>query len=154
EGYEAVGQVNADIIPTTLLDSLMARLDRLGSAKPLAQIAAVLGREFDCRVLEESVPEPVLSRDLQRLVDSQLLYRSGDAPSTYAFKHALIQEAAYQSLLPRKRQEYHLLAANTLKERFSDLHQPELLAHHYACGGLPAEAVEHWQIAGQRAIES
>jgi class 3 adenylate cyclase/tetratricopeptide (TPR) repeat protein len=157
DGFEAVGQVTAEDIPATLRDSLMARLDRLDSAKPIAQVAAVLGREFDQRVLEvvAAVPVSTLASGLQRLVDSQLLYRSGDA-DTYTFKHALIQEAAYDSLLGTKKKEYHLRVAAALAGRFSELvvNRPELLAHHYAAGGRPREAVTHWHQAGQRAIES
>ena len=158
EGYEAAEQVSADTIPETLLDSLTARLDRLGSAKQVAQLAAVLGREFEFRILTAiaATPEATLSFDLQRLIDAQLLYRSEEAGSSYVFKHALIQEAAYQSLLRRKRQEYHLRVAAALKDEFSELasRRPELLAHHYACGGMAPQAVEYWQTAGHQAIES
>jgi class 3 adenylate cyclase/predicted ATPase len=144
-------------IPATLHDSLMARLDRLATGKEVAQLAATLGRTFPYELLRAVSPldEDTLQQALVRLRDAELLYQRGVPPqATYVFKHALIQEAAYQSLLRSTRQQYHQRIAQVLTEHFPDTAetQPELLAHHYTEGGLGAPAVEYWQRAGERAI--
>ena len=140
-------------IPETLQDSLMARLDRLGAAKDVAQMGAVLGREFSRELLlgVSALDEPALDRALTQLIAAELLTPAGDH---YAFTHNLIQEAAYHALLKSTRQRYHQLAARTLQTRFPDSAeaQPEILAHHFTEAGLYAEAVPYWQQAGQRAI--
>src|SRR5262249_12325695 len=128
-------------IPATLHDSLMARLDRLGPAKELAQIGATLGREFSYEVLPAVLPldEATLPQGLQRLVEAELIYQRGLPPqATYLFKHALIQDAAYQSLLKSTRQQYHRQIAQVLEEHFSETAetQPEVLAQHYTEAGL------------------
>jgi predicted ATPase len=143
-------------IPTTLQDSLMARLDRLGVAKEIAQLGAVLGREFSYDMLHAIAPmdEPMLQRGLAQLVDAELFYQHGHLPqATYTFKHALVQDTAYQSLLRSTRQQYHEQVAQVLVKRFSDTveAQPELLAHHYTAAGLSTPAISYWQHAGERA---
>src|SRR5262249_29702736 len=145
-------------IPATLHDSLLARLDRLGAAKSLAQLGATLGREFPYALLQAVAPwdEETVRQELQQLVGAELLYQRGLPPqATYIFKHALIQEAAYQSLLKRTRQQYHQHIAQVLEGQFPDIvaTQPELLAHHYTEAGSIAQAVGYWQKAGQSAVQ-
>src|SRR5215471_14663534 len=151
-------KLSAREIPVTLHDSLMARLDRLGSAKKVIQVAAVVGNEFSYELLHAI--HPVAEEDLQHalrvLVDAELLYERGMAPdTTYLFKHALIRDAAYEALLRSERRENHRKIAEVLEERFSKIteEQPELLASHYREGGLPERAVPFWQRAGKRALE-
>jgi predicted ATPase len=156
--YEMTGAVSALAIPATLQDSLMARLDRLVTAKAVAQYAAVLGRHFSYAVLHavSQLDEPTLQRELGRLVDAELLYQRGLPPqATYLFKHALIHDIAYESLLRRTRQGYHQRVAQVLETQFPETAaaQPELLAHHCTEAGLNAQAVAYWQQAGQRAIQ-
>jgi predicted ATPase/class 3 adenylate cyclase len=144
-------------IPATLHDMLMARLDRLEGAREVAQIASVIGNEFSWRLLREVAPieEETLRVELKKLADSELLFEEGSAPSTrYRFKHALIQDAAYQSLVRNKRQQYHRQIAQALKERFSEVveAQPELLAHHYTAADLKEAAIPYWQSAGDKAL--
>jgi len=145
-------------IPTTLQDALMARLDRLATAKEVAQLGATLGREFSYELLHTISPsdEVTLQQGLRQLVEAELIYQRGLPPqATYLFKHALIQDAAYQSLLKSTRQKYHQRIANVLDERFAEIKetQPELLAHHYTEAGLTAQAIPYWQRAGQRASQ-
>ena len=156
--YELTGPLPPLAIPTTLHDSLMARLDRLATVKGLAQLGATLGREFSYELLQAVSPwdEGTLQRGLHQLVEAEFLYQRGLPPqATYLFKHALIQDAAYQSLLRSTRQQYHQRIAQVLEARFPELceTQPELLAQHYTEAGLMAQAVPYWQRAGQRAIE-
>jgi predicted ATPase len=136
----------------------MARLDRLATVKSLAQLGATLGREFSYELLQAVSPwdEATLRRGLQQLVAAELLYQQGLPPqAAYRFKHALIQEAAYQSLLKSTRQQHHQHIAQVLEAHFPDLceTQPELLAHHYTEAGLAAQAIPYWQQAGQRATQ-
>ena len=143
-------------IPATLRDSLMARLDHAGAAKETAQWAAVLGREFSYPVLRAVVPydEGHLQDDLAALVEADLVQAQGPAPQVgFTFKHALIQEAAYASLLRQTRQDYHRRIAETLETHFPQVAetQPEVLAEHYANAGLHAQAVDGWLRAGERA---
>jgi predicted ATPase len=154
--YELTGPLPLLAIPTTLQDSLMARLDRLATVKEVAQLGATLGREFTYELLKAVSPldETSLQRELTRLVEAELVYQRGLPPqSRYFFKHALIQEAAYQSLLKSKRQQYHQNIAQVLEERFPETAetQPELLAHHYTEAGLVVQAIPYWQRAGERA---
>jgi class 3 adenylate cyclase/predicted ATPase len=140
-------------IPDTLQDSLMARLDRAPTMREVAQVGAVLGREFAYEILKAIVglEEPQLNTGLGQLVDNELLYQRGRPPrSRYIFKHALIQDAAYQSLLKRTRQQYHLQVGRLLQARFPETVEahPELLAHHYTEGGATEEAVIAWHRAG------
>jgi class 3 adenylate cyclase/predicted ATPase len=156
--YELTSPLPPLAIPTTLHDSLMARLDRLATVKALAQLGATLGREFAYDLLQAVSPwdEGTLRRGLHQLVEAEFLYQQGLPPqATYLFKHALIQEAAYQSLLRSTRQQHHQRIAQVLEERFPETceAQPELLAHHYTEASLMAQAVRYWQRAGQCAIE-
>jgi TOMM system kinase/cyclase fusion protein len=156
--YELAGPLPPLAIPTTLHDSLMARLDRLAAVKALAQLAATLGREFAYELLRAVAPwdEETVQRGLQQLVAAEFLYQRGLPPqATYLFKHALIQDAAYQSLLKSTRQQYHQRIAQVVEARFPEVGatQPEVLAHHYTEAGLMAQALPYWQRAGQRAVE-
>jgi class 3 adenylate cyclase/tetratricopeptide (TPR) repeat protein len=144
-------------IPATLHDSLMARLDRLGAAKEVAQVAAVIGREFSYELLYAVYPtgETNLQQALSRLADAELLYVRGVAPDvTYQFKHALIQDAAYEALLKSRRKELHLIVARSVNESFPALKEahPELLAHHWTEAGEIESAIAAWQKAGERAV--
>jgi predicted ATPase len=145
-------------IPATLADSLMARLDRLSAAKAVAQRAAVLGREFGYPLLAATagLDEPALRHGLARLVDAEILFARGAPPAaTYIFKHALIQETAYESLLRRTRQQLHARVAQVLDERFPArvAAEPEVVARHAEAAGLAATAVTYYQQAGERAWE-
>ncbi len=156
--YVLTGPVSAMAIPATLQDSLMARLDRLVTAKGLAQLGATLGRHFSYALLQAvaQLDEETLQRELQRLVTAELLYQRGVPPqATYLFKHALIQDVAYQSLLKSTRQHYHQRIAQVLETRFPEVvaTQPELLAHHYTAAGCTEQAVAYWQRAGEHASD-
>jgi class 3 adenylate cyclase/predicted ATPase len=157
--YELQGPLHSLAIPTTLHDSLMARLDRLGDAKEVAQLGATLGlRAFPYELLQAVSPwnEERLQHALEQLVEAELLHQRGMPPQvTYVFKHALIQEAAYQSLLKRTRQRYHQRTVHILEQHFPELTEtrPELLAYHFTEAGLPALAIPYWQRAGLRAVE-
>jgi class 3 adenylate cyclase/predicted ATPase len=145
-------------IPSTLYDSLMARLDRLGTAKEVAQIAAIIGRQFSYELLRAISPleETNLTGALNRLVDAELLEQYLSQPRlSYRFKHALIRDAAYESLLKSQRRHYHRKLAEALQERFAETVEarPELLANHFAEAGLIELAIPYWQRAGQRALE-
>ena len=156
---EASISMSSDItIPATLHDLLMARLDQMGAAKGTAQLAATIGREFGFSLLHAvaSVEEETLRQDLRHLVDAELLYHQGaGAQAMYVFKHALIQEAAYTSLLRRTRQSYHQWIAQALERQFPEVttEQPALVAHHYTEAGLRAQALPYWHRAGQQARE-
>jgi predicted ATPase/class 3 adenylate cyclase len=156
--YELTSSLPPLAIPATLHDSLMARLDRLATVKGLAQLGATLGREFSYELLRAVSPwdEAAIQRGLHQLVEAEFLYQQGLPPqTTYVFKHALIQEAAYQSLLKSTRQQYHQRIAQVLEAQFPETveTQPELLAQHYTEAGLSAPAVAHWQRAGERALQ-
>jgi len=156
--YELRAPLRPLAIPATLQDSLMARLDRLATVKDVAQLGAAVGRSFTYELLHalSSLDQAPLQQALTRLVDAELLYQRGEPPAaTYIFKHALVQDAAYESMLKSQRRQYHQRIAQTLEERFRDTRetQPELLAHHYTEAGLTAPALVYWQRAGQRAIE-
>lgn len=158
-------------IPATLLDSLAARLDHLGRAKETAQWAAVLGREFSYPILQACAPyeEGRLQSDLARLIEAELVspVHTGPgevtpsrsrapkvrAPARYAFKHTLVQEAAYASMLKGTRQVYHRRIAEILETRFPQVAEtrPEVLAQHYSNAGLQTQAVDFWLRAGERA---
>ena len=145
-------------IPDTLHDSLMARLDRLGPAKDLAQLGATIGREFSFALISAvSVLEPdALDGQLDLLVASGLVNRRGiDPDAPYVFKHALIQDAAYESLLRSTRQQLHARVADALKADFPDLVrlQPEVLAQHLEQAGRPSDAIGSWQAAYHNAMD-
>lgn len=145
-------------IPTTLHDSLMARLDRLNTAKEVAQIGATIGREFSYDLIRAVSPlnEANLQQALVKLVEAELLYQRGLPPQVrYVFKHALVQDAAYQSLLKSTRQQVHQQIAQVLEGQFPDIiaTQPELVAHHYTEAELNEQAIPYWQQAGERAVQ-
>ena len=158
-----LGAPDSRAIPVTLEDSLRARLDRLGSAKDVAQIGAVIGREFSYALVRAvagtgaggRASEADLHAALGKLTDGDLLYVRGVPPAaTYIFKHALVQDSAYASLLKSRRRALHAAIAAALTEQFPDVveAQPELMAHHYAEAGDIAQAVTHYQRAGERAM--
>jgi class 3 adenylate cyclase/tetratricopeptide (TPR) repeat protein len=145
-------------IPATLQDALLARLDRLAAAKVVAQLGATIGRTFAYDVVQAVVPldAAALQGALAQLVEAEVVAQRGLPPqATYTFKHALIQDAAYQSLLRSTRQQYHQRIAQVLAERFPETAetQPEVLAQHYTAAGLHDQALPYWQRAGQRALE-
>ena len=144
-------------VPASLHASLMARLDRLGPAREVAQIGAAVGREFSHALLAAVIPKPEadLRSALDRLIDAGLLFRQGVPPhATYLFKHALVQDAAYGTLLREPRRALHARIAETLEGQFADIaeSQPELLARHYTEAGLIEKAVSFWRTAGQRSL--
>ncbi|MEY2929425.1 MAG: hypothetical protein RL033_174, partial [Pseudomonadota bacterium] len=151
------------LIPATLQNTLTARLDLLGRAKPTVQLAAVLGREFRREVLQAVwtsvflLSDFELERDLRQLIQSNLLYVRQDPSGSieYGFKHALMQDAAYQSLLRTRRREYHHRVADVLRNRFPALAElsPDLLAQHYSAAEQTWLAVEYWEKAGQQALQ-
>ena len=156
--YELTGRFDELTVPATLQDSLMARLDRLSVAKEVAQVAAVLGRDFQYDLLRAVAPldEPALRQGLTRLVDAELLVQRGSPPSSsYLFRHTLVQDAAYQSLLRSRRRELHRKIANALEKRHGEGRDtpPELLAHHFDEAGLAEPAVAYYRSAGERAEE-
>ena len=156
EHYELSGPLPPLAIPATLHDALMARLDRLATVKVVAQLGATLGHPFAYDLLEAVSPldAATLQRALAQLVEAEVVVQWGLPPqATYTFKHALIQDAAYQSLLHSTRQHYHQRITQVLEERFPDIveTQPELLAYHFTEARLNAQAVPYWQRAGQRA---
>jgi predicted ATPase len=145
-------------VPASLHASLMARLDRLGPAKEVAQIGAAIGREFSHALLQAVVrkPEPELRSALDRLLAAGLLFRQGVPPhATYLFKHALVQDAAYGTLLREPRRSLHARIAETLEGHFQDTvgNQPELLARHCTEAGLSEKAAHFWGYAGMRSLE-
>lgn len=155
---KAVLETGEASIPASLHDSLMARLDRIPKVKEVAQTAACIGREFSHDLLAEitSLGDDQLQDALLQLVSSELVFRRGAAPeATYIFKHALVQDAAYQSLLKSRRQQLHARIASALEVRFADITQntPEVVAHHCTQADLHNEAVRYWIMAGQRAGE-
>jgi predicted ATPase/class 3 adenylate cyclase len=155
ERYELAGPLPPLAIPATLHDSLMARLDRLAPVKEVAQSAAVIGREFSYGLLAAVTEraETDLEAALDQLVASELVFRRGTPPdATYRFKHALVQDAAYQSLLKSSRHQLHAKIAQVLECEFPDA-PAEVLAHHFTEAGLNERAVGYWHKAGERAAE-
>jgi predicted ATPase len=156
--YELTSPLPPLAIPATLHDALMARLDRLATAKLVAQLGAVIGRTFAYELVQAVVPldAATLQGALVQLVEAELVVQRGMPPqATYTFKHALVQETAYQSLLRSTRQQYHQRIAQVLETQFpeSATTQPELLAQHYTAAGLTAQAIPYWQHAGQHALQ-
>ena len=155
--YRLDGPLPPFAIPSTLQDSLMARLDRLATVKEIAQIGAAIGREFSFRLLNAVAgrDEASLISALTRVYESELVLRSGEPPaSRYAFKHALVQDAAYESLLKSRRRMLHRRIAEVLRDGFSGLAEaePELLAHHFTQAGMMEPAIEYWGRAGDLAL--
>jgi class 3 adenylate cyclase/tetratricopeptide (TPR) repeat protein len=150
------GNLTGAAIPVTLRDSLMARLDRLGPAREVAQIGAVIGREFSYELLHavHQIPEAELQTSLRELTEAELTYVRGITPdATYQFKHALIRDAAYEALLKRRRRELHRRVAVTIAEKFPDFSQqhPEVLARHWTEAGETEKAITEWSRAGEAA---
>lgn len=157
--YELKGPLSSLSIPITLRDSLMARLDRQSPGREVAQLGATVGREFSQQLIEMLwAPAPgLLEEGLNQLVDAELLFRRQLGKQTsYVFKHVMVQEVAYESLLRRTREDYHARIVQALEQRFPELaeRQPEVLAHHYTGAGQIARAIPHWQAAAERAIET
>jgi class 3 adenylate cyclase/tetratricopeptide (TPR) repeat protein len=156
EGYRLEGPLPPLAIPDTLQDSLMARLDRLAPVREIAQIGAAIGREFSYSLLRAVVgrDESALKHGLAQLEQAGLVFRRGEPEeAVYSFKHALVRDAAYESLLKSRRQQLHGKIARTLEERFADVvaNQPEIAAHHFTEAGLVEPAIDHWLKAGQHA---
>jgi class 3 adenylate cyclase/tetratricopeptide (TPR) repeat protein len=156
EHYRLDGPLPPLAIPSTLQDSLMARLDRLGTVKEIAQIGAAIGREFNYALLNAVVgrDEASLRAALAQLEDAELVFRTGAPPDArYSFKHALVQDTAYESLLKSRRQVLHQRIALTLEQRFPVLaeSEPEVLAHHFSRAGLADQACLCYERAGDRA---
>lgn len=156
---KAVLETGEATIPGSLHDSLMARLDRIPEVKEVAQIASCIGREFSSSLLAQVArrSEAELEVSLERLADAEIVIRRGTPHEggSYFFKHALVRDAAYESLLRRTRQIYHRQVAELLETNFPEeaAVQPELLAHHYGEAGMPERAIRYWQRAGERAHE-
>src|SRR5262249_47637631 len=158
EGYRLDGPLPPLAIPATLQDSLMARLDRLAPVKEIAQIGAAIGRDFSYSLLRALVgrDETALKNALAQLEDAELVFRRGDPPEAiYSFKHALVQEVAYENLLKSRRQVLHQRIAQALEKEFPETAktEPELLALHYAGAGLADPAISYWQTAAERALQ-
>ncbi len=156
--YLYVGESVRVSIPETLRDSLMARLDRAADVKRIAQVGSVIGREFGYDLVAEIVKmsEAALSAALSRLVASQLASCRGAIPqAVYTFKHALVQDTAYESLLKSQRMTLHAMIAQALEKRWPESRdtKPELLANHYSAAGLFEAAVPYWRRAGQLAMQ-
>jgi predicted ATPase len=143
-------------IPTILLGSLLARLDRLAPVRDVAQVAAAVGREFTAPLVATVAQRParVIEAALAQLVAAELIFPLGASPATaYTFKHALVQEAAYATLLRERRRRLHARIAHVLESEYPEVArtQPETLAHHYSAAGLVERALPYWLGAGQRA---
>ena len=155
--YELSGSVDAITIPDTLHDSLMARLDKLIPVKEVAQVGAAIGREFSYQLMAALTPMSTSELDaaLEKLVESQLVHSRGAPPdATYTFKHALVQDAAYNSMLKRDRLTLHKEIAETLTANFPTISEtePEILAHHYTRAELADAAIPKWLAAGRLAL--
>jgi class 3 adenylate cyclase len=155
--YEYVESGQSITIPATLRDSLMARLDRFAPVKEIAQIGAAIGRQFSYELVQAVSPKAKNELDiaLQQLTDSGLAFRRGTVPeATYTFKHALVRDAAYDSLLKSRRPGLHGKIARVIEDRFPQVAQtePEVLAHHYTQAGLLERGAEYWFQAGRAAI--
>ena len=156
--YKLSGPLAPLAIPSTLQDSLMARLDRLAPVKEVAQLGATIGREFSYELLQAISPldAAVLQQALQQLLEAELVFQRGILPQArYVFKHALVRDTAYQSLLKSRRQQLHQQVAQVLEQQFAELvtSQPELLAHHYTEARLVEQALPYWQQAAQQAAQ-
>jgi len=157
DSYRLDGPLPPLAIPATLQDSLMARLDRLAPVKEIGQIAAAIGREFSYSLMRELVgrDDPALRHALTKLEQAELVFRRGEPPEAiYSFKHALVRDAAYESLLKSRRQQLHGRIARTIEEKFPDIlvSQPEIVAHHFTEAGLVEPAINYWLKAGNLAL--
>ena len=156
--YMVVGALAPLAIPTSLHASLLARLDRLASTRDVAQIGGALGRSFSHELISAvaQMPQHKLDEALEQLVGAELIFRRGTPPDAeYTFKHALVQDAAYATLLRSRRRELHEAIAAALEREFPETAatEPELLAHHCTEAGLTEQAVQYWRRAGERALE-
>jgi predicted ATPase len=156
-GFIVTGPVPQLAIPTSLHASLLARLDRLAPMREVAQIASALGRSFSHELISAVAPMPRQQLDdaLAQLVHAELIFRRGTAPGAeYTFKHALVQDAAYGTLLRGRRKQLHARIAAALEDQFPELvvAQPAQLARHCAEAGLAEKAVRYWLKAGEQAI--
>jgi class 3 adenylate cyclase/predicted ATPase len=156
--FDYAGSARNVTIPATLRDSLMARLDRFAPVKEIAQIGAAIGRDFSHELIRAIAPHTpeALEAALQQLAESGLAFRRGEPPhATYTFKHALLRDAAYDSLLKSRRQALHARIAQVLADDFPSTiaTEPELLAQHLTAAGENAQALRYWQLAGKRAIQ-
>jgi hypothetical protein len=157
-GYALAKPLSEVAIPATLRDSLVARLDRLGRAKETAQVASAIGRELTFDLLREVslLEDAAVQEDLDRLVAAELVFRKRRVKSAaYVFKHALVRDAAYDSMLRRSRVEVHARIAAALAVKFPEVaaERPDLLAHHLAAADQKPEAIEHAQRAAQTALQ-
>ncbi len=158
ETYELTTPIPSLVIPSTLEDSLLARLDRLSSVKEILQVGCVIGREFSFELLSAVLNRKasMLESDLQKLITSEFIYQKGlGEGAVYQFKHALIQDVTYDSMLKSRRQELHFQLANVLEEQFVEQvqSQPELLAYHFTEAKLFSKAIPLWLKAGQLTSE-
>jgi class 3 adenylate cyclase/tetratricopeptide (TPR) repeat protein len=153
--WEVVGPVEVEI-PVTMDASLASRIDRLGASRATAQLAATIGREFSLELLREvsERDEATLRQDLGHLLRAGLAWSAHDEPDTFVFKHALVRDAAYNSLLRSVRQHYHSRIAAILRARFTEetSARPDLIAHHLTNAGEHADAVDFWEAAGKQAL--
>ena len=150
-------EIGETSIPASLHDSLMARLDRIPEVKEIAQVAACIGRDFTHALLGAVAgkAEPELSAGLDKLASAEIIFRRGIPPDArYSFKHALVRDAAYQSLLKSRRQELHARIARVFEQRFAEIAEaePELLARHYSDAQEIDQAITYWRLAGERAL--
>jgi class 3 adenylate cyclase len=157
-GDKPTGPLPPLAIPASLQDSLMARLDRMPAVKEVAQTAAAIGREFSYELIAAVSPisESALRDALAELAKSEIIFQRGTPPDArYLFKHALVRDAAYESLLKSRRQQFHAGIADVLDAQFPETaeREPELLAHHFTEAGLAERAIEYWRRAGDRAAE-
>jgi len=155
--YVLVGPLPPMAVPASLQDSLMARLDRLSAVKEVTQIGAAIGREFTYELLlaVTQLSSDALAHAMSQLVAAELVFVRGEPPeATYIFKHGLLQDAAYASLLRVRRQQLHARIAQAIEEKLPDTpaRQPEILAHHYEAAGIDDRAKEHWTRAGKLAL--
>jgi predicted ATPase len=156
DGYRLEGPLPPLAIPQTLQDSLMARLDRRAPVREIAQIGAAIGRDFSYSLLRALVgrDETALKHGLDQLEQAGLVFRRGEPPdAAYSFKHVLVRDAAYESLLKSRRQQLHGQIARALEQGFADIvaSQPEIVAHHFTQAGLVEPAIDYWLKAGQQA---
>jgi class 3 adenylate cyclase/predicted ATPase len=157
DGYRLDGPLPPLAIPATLQDSLMARLDRMAPVKEISQIGAAIGREFSYSLMRELVrrDDTALQDALAKLEQAKLVFRRGEPPEAiYRFKHALVRDAAYESLLKSRRHQLHSQIARTMEKKFPDVvvSQPEIVAHHFTEAGLVEPAIEYWLKAGNLAL--
>ncbi|MDA0282929.1 MAG: hypothetical protein O3B86_06200 [Planctomycetota bacterium] len=163
ETVDGVSRITSDFdinsIPTTLQDLLVSRLDRLGSRAEVVQMAATVGREFSYELIMAvlDLDAQTLQEELERLVQAEVIFQQGTPPQAiYTFKHALIQDAAYSSLLRKRLQENHRTIGECFEKQFPHIveSQPALLAHHFTAAGVTDKAIKYWQTAGQRSQAS